>query len=117
MNASSLLKLCAALLVVTGGATFAQTESRLTATISDSSGSVVVGAEVTALNTATGVVTRALSNDTGTYVLPSLPPGPYKVACQLAGFKRAEQEGIVLDTGFVRTVDFRLDLGDVTETV
>ncbi len=117
MNASSPLRLCAALLVVTGGATFAQTESRLTGTISDTSGSVVVGAEVTALNTATGVVTRALSNDTGTYVLPSLPPGPYKVACQLAGFKRAEQEGIVLDTGFVRTVDFRLDLGDVTETV
>jgi len=97
--------------------TFAQTESRLTGTVTDSTGSIIVGAEVTAANTATGVVYRATSSDTGTYVFPALPPGTYKVSCQLSGFKRFEHAGVVLDTGFVRTVDIKLAVGDVTETV
>ncbi|MBM3738817.1 MAG: hypothetical protein FJW39_23830 [Acidobacteria bacterium] len=95
----------------------AQTESRLTGTVTDGSGSAVAAAEVTATNMATGVAYRKASNDTGTYVFPALPPGPYRLSCQASGFKRSEQAGIVLDTGFVRTVDVRLDVGQVTETV
>jgi hypothetical protein len=104
-------------LFLTAVAATAQTESRLTGTVTDTSGSVVVGAEVTATNAATGVVYKAVSTDSGTFVFHALPPGPYRVSCQLSGFKRFEQSGVLLDTGFVRTVNIRLEVGEVTEVV
>jgi protocatechuate 3,4-dioxygenase beta subunit len=90
---------------------YGQTESRLTGTVTDSSGAAVVGAQVTATNSATGVAHRALSNETGTYVFPSLPPGPYTVSAQMSGFKGFEHGGVTLDTGFVRTVDIKMEVG------
>jgi len=45
------------------------------------------GVTITATNTATGVTTTAVSNEAGTYNLPTLLPGPYKVSAELPGFQ------------------------------
>lgn len=96
---------------------FGQTEARLTGTVADPSGSVISGAEVTAVNNATGVVHKVTSTDSGTYVFPALPPGAYRLSCQVSGFKRAEQSSVLLDTGFVRTIDIRLEIGATNDVV
>src|SRR5262249_30488608 len=52
-------------------------------TVTDASGALIPGVMVTATNTATGVITTALTNDSGTYSLASLQPGSYKVTAEL----------------------------------
>lgn len=95
----------------------AQTQSRLAGLVSDDSGAVVVGAKVTARNVQTGVSTEATTSDAGNYFFPALIPGEYQVTVEMAGFKKFVQGGITLETGITRTVDLRLTLGAVTETV
>jgi hypothetical protein len=46
-----------------------------------------------------------------------LIPGNYEVVVEKSGFKKAVQSGVTLETGITRTVDLRLTLGAVTETV
>ena len=96
---------------------FAQTQSQITGTVTDDSGSVVVGASVEARNVDTGVQYRAVSNTTGVYVLVPLPPGRYELSCELTGFKKFVRSGLVLETGFTATVDVQLEIGAVTEVV
>src|SRR3989442_3167039 len=57
------------------------------ATIEDAIHAVLPGVSITSTNTPTGVTTTAVSNEAGTYNLPSLLPGPYKISAELAGFQ------------------------------
>ena len=59
----------------------------VTGTIEDATHAVLPGVSITSTNTATGVTTTAVSNEAGTYNLPSLLPGPYKISAELAGFQ------------------------------
>jgi len=94
-----------------------QTQSRLAGLVTDDSGAVVVGARVTARNVQTGVTTTATTGEAGNYLFPALLPGGYEVSVEKAGFKRAVQAGLTLETGITRTVDLRLSVGAVSETV
>ena len=80
-------------------------------------GAVVVGAKVVARNVQTGVTTETITSDSGNYLYPALIPGSYEVSVEMAGFKRAVQGGITLETGITRSVDLRLTVGAVTDTV
>src|ERR1051326_4377325 len=64
--------------------------------ITDSSGAVIVGATVRAINNGTGFVRQTSSNQLGQYNLPGLTPGPYNVQVEFAGFRRAERSDITL---------------------
>src|SRR5688500_20059763 len=59
----------------------------LSGTVSDPSGALIPGAEVAATNTGTGVVTTAVTNESGAYRFGSLQPGPYRVSASLPGFQ------------------------------
>src|SRR5689334_24226539 len=59
----------------------------LSGTVSDVSGALIPGVEVTATNTGTGITSTAVTNESGTYRFPSLQPGPYEVKATLAGFQ------------------------------
>lgn len=59
-------------------------------TVRDQSGGVVPGAEVTLTNSATGVETRTLTNETGFYVFPALTPGSYRIAVESPGMRKFE---------------------------
>lgn len=96
----------------------AQTASAtLQGTITDPAGGVVPGAEVTAELVATGFKRQAVSDDTGTYFLNFLPVGNYTLTVELPGFKTAQRSNVVLEIGQVRTVDFRLEVGELLEIV
>jgi hypothetical protein len=65
---------------------YAQSVSQIAGTVRDASGLAVPGAEVTATQTDTSLVRTAVTSADGTYVLPSLPIGPYRLEIRNAGF-------------------------------
>src|SRR6266853_1563017 len=97
---------------------WAQVESaQISGTIKDSSGAVLPGVQVTATQTATGAKRSTVSNETGNYVLPSLPPGPYMLQAELPGFKSYVQTGIVLQIDERPEINLVLQVGQVSEQV
>src|SRR5256885_4302971 len=76
---------------------WAQATAQISGTVTDQSGARLPGAEVTATQTGTGLSRTVVSNESGTYVLASLPTGPYKLEVALPGFRAFAQTGIVLD--------------------
>jgi hypothetical protein len=92
-----------------------------TATISgsvrDSTGAVIVGASVTAVNTATGFRRPTISNELGQYSLPGLTPGVYDLIVEFQGFRRFLQSGLRLQVDQNALINVILEVGEVTETV
>src|SRR3954462_3867824 len=84
---------------LTCSAVWAQNTAQISGTVKDQTGAVLPGVEVTATQTATGLARTAVSNETGSYVLPNLPVGPYKLEAALPGFRKFAQTGIVLQVG------------------
>src|ERR1051326_2135090 len=91
--------------------------AQISGTIKDPSGAVLPGVQITATQTATGAKRSALSNEAGTYVLPSLPIGPYMLQAELPGFKSHVQTGIVLQVDERPEINIVLQIGQVSEQV
>ena len=115
-SAASRIVFLAALLCLCAGAMFAQS-GQLKGTISDSTGAVIPGAEVSLTNVDTGISMDAVTNEAGLYTFPLLQSGSYELSILSEGFKPVARSGIVMETSIVRTVDVELELGDVTEAV
>ena len=49
----------------------------LLGTVTDTTGATVAGAKVTATETATGLIHESVTNDSGNYTFPDMPPGTY----------------------------------------
>src|SRR5262245_37307344 len=76
---------------------WAQTStSRISGTVTDSTGAVVAGAKVTAKHEATGVTYTQNTTEAGLCSFPSLPVGSYTITVEQAGFKTANRPGVVI---------------------
>jgi hypothetical protein len=91
--------------------------SQINGTIQDSSGLAVPGAQVTATQTDTGAVRTVTSGPDGSYVLLSLPVGPYSLQVTKEGFAKYLKTGIVLQVASNSTVPITLKVGAVSEQV
>lgn len=78
---------------------------------------VIVGAEVIAVNDLTRVQFTTKTNNEGVYVLPNLPPGPYRLQVSKVGFKTIIRPDIVLNVQDALSINFTLPVGAVLETV
>ena len=107
----------ALVLLLTGGTAFAQATAELNGRVTDESGAVLPGVTVTATQTDTGFTRTVVTDDTGTYVMPNLPTGPYRLEVSLQGFKTYAQTGIVLQVGATPTINASLAVGNLEETV
>jgi Carboxypeptidase regulatory-like domain/TonB dependent receptor len=96
---------------------WAQATAQISGTVKDQSGAVLPGVEVTATQTETGVARTTISNETGSYVLPNLPVGPYKLEASLSGFRTFVQTGIVLQVNTSPVINPVLEIGQVSEQV
>src|SRR5947208_13783353 len=85
--------------------------------VADSSGAVVANAKITLTETNTGVDRATVSNASGNFTYPNLPPGRYRVTVEVAGFKKEVREGINLDVDSTSRVDLKLTPGGVSETI
>src|SRR5437870_10630049 len=92
-----------------------QATAQISGTVQDQSGAVLPGVEVTATQTDTGIIRMTLTNETGHYVLPNLPVGPYKLEAALPGFRTFVQTGIVLDVNASPALNISLQVGQVSE--
>jgi len=85
--------------------------------VSDPSSAAVVGAEIVAVNDVTGVQYTAKTNNDGIYVLPNLPPGPYRLQVSKIGFKTIIKPDIVLNVQDALSINFTLPIGAFHEIV
>jgi len=88
----------------------------ITGTVTDPSGAVVAGAQVTVTQQTTSVKRSATTNANGAFTVPSLPPATYRVSIQAPGFKTLTQE-ITLLADQIRALDVRLEIGQASEQV
>jgi Carboxypeptidase regulatory-like domain/TonB-dependent Receptor Plug Domain len=84
--------------------------------VKDPSGSTVPNAKVTVKNQS-GLERQATTNESGYYIVPSLPPGLYSVSVEAAGFKKFDSGSNKLDPSATLAVDAQLAVGAATETV
>src|SRR4030095_4633627 len=92
-------KLCLAALTLlfTSPIAFAQlSTAQLSGRVTDESGAVLPGVTVTATQTDTGLSRSDVTDANGSYLIPSLPTGPYRLEVSLTGFRTYVQTGIVL---------------------
>lgn len=89
----------------------------ISGTVSDTSGAVIAGAELTAVNTATGFERKTTSNTLGQFNLPGLVPGTYDLTVKFQGFKTMQSRGIVLQVDQNANLDIKLEVGQLTETI
>ncbi len=109
--------LCLALALLTVRDLSAQATARIAGTVRDSSGAAVPGAEVTATNVNTGYELSRRTLDDGTYTLPLLPVGEYRVQAKVTGFQPFTRSGLTLTVDAIVTVDINLQVGQVSEAV
>jgi Carboxypeptidase regulatory-like domain len=90
---------------------------RIGGTVTDSSGGTVPGVKVTIENEATQVSREVAADKNGYFVAEQLPAGSYRLIAERPGFKRSTKSGNELTAGGRLTVDLRLEVGSLTETV
>ena len=92
------------------------TNATVSGTAEDSSRAVLPGVTITVTNTATGIVLTAVTNESGTYNVPSLLPGPYKVTAELPGFQTKTYEVTLGNAQTVR-LNFTLNVAGIGTAV
>ncbi len=99
------------------GASGQTTEGEIVGTARDASGSVVPGVAVVVTETATGLTRTSSTADNGTFRIPALPAGTYKLTADKSGFARLSVDQVIVSVGEPRTVDLPMAVASQTQTV
>jgi len=94
-----------------------QTTSTIEGTVTDKQGLAVSGAEVRVEGSTAAITRSVTSNNYGTYQLPGLPAGVYKLTVTSSGFKTRIFEGLELTLNRTMSFDVKLEVGQVQERV
>jgi hypothetical protein len=85
--------------------------------VTDKTGAAIQGASISIVRTETNETHKTTSDTGGRYTIPFVQPGNYTVIVEVAGFRPAKQNNIQVEVAGTRPVDFKLDVGTVTQTV
>jgi hypothetical protein len=96
---------------------FAQATAQLAGIVTDNTGASVPDVEITVTSIATGVERKVTTNESGSYTLPFLPPGEYRITLQKQGFQKISRDNVRLEVNQTARIDFALTVGSVSETV
>jgi hypothetical protein len=91
--------------------------AQLRGVVSDSSGAVVAHAKVTIRDAGTNIASSAATDDKGSYHFTDLRPSTYVVKVVAAGFRAAEQTGVVLAVDQESSLNFRLDIAGASTSI
>jgi hypothetical protein len=116
------LAACLALASLTASTAFAQgggasTTGSINGKVSDTSGAVLPGVTVTATSPSLMGVQNSVTDGSGNYRFPALPPGTYTVTFELPGFNTLKRENIQIAMGFTAAVNVELAVASLQETV
>jgi hypothetical protein len=93
------------------------TTSRVTGTVTDSSGAAVAGATVTLTNEGTGQTLTTQTSDNGMYSFDLIQVGTYTVSVEREGFKKFVSTSNVVNVNLPTTVNVTMEVGDVSAVV
>lgn len=105
------------LLLLVSSAAAQDYRGKVQGTVTDEAGAAIPGANVVLRNTQTGVETTRQANSDGHYIFDFVEPGEYIVVIEQTGFKKAVQENVVVRNRSDITVDLKMSVGGVQETV
>jgi hypothetical protein len=94
-----------------------QTLGGITGTVADTTGALVTGSTVTAVNDQTGLTRTVMTSTEGSYTLVNLPIGNYTLTFAHAGFESQKIPSILVQANRTATVNVSLKVGEVTQTV
>ncbi|MCU1324101.1 MAG: TonB-dependent receptor plug [Acidobacteriaceae bacterium] len=122
MSPKSLLRVLRTLLCVAatlaGPAALAQFDTgSFIGTVHDSTGASVKDATITVTNTATGIVTKSTTNDSGDYEVPSLRVGSYNISATAPGFSASVANNVGISVGVRQHIDLTLTVGGTQTSV
>lgn len=109
---------CLAVLAALHGNLHAQSiYGSLRGAVTDAQGGIIANAKVTLVDEATNLTRAAIANSTGEYNFSFVTPSTYSLVSEAPGFKKFEHKGISVATQQAVTVDVKMDVGNVTESV
>jgi hypothetical protein len=112
-----LVLVCALYVALSGFASAQNSNSGdIRGTVTDSTGALVPGVDVTVTNSDTGVVNHYVTNSDGLYDTNSILPGNYTLEFSKQGFEKLKRESVPLQVGIV-SVDATLKVGSATQEV
>src|SRR5947207_6167684 len=114
--ASTLLTVLAVFLTLTGGA-WGQDNATITGTVTDTSGGLVAGVNISLKNVATGQVRQVISNTSGVYRFPDVGVGRYTLEASMQGFQKFSKTDIVVNVAQTLEEDISLKVGSAQATV
>lgn len=85
--------------------------------MTDATRARVPEAKVQAINMATSEVTSAITDSTGSYTIPLLRPGQYRLTVTASGFKQYVRENITLEISQTAGIDVTLEIGEINQRV
>jgi hypothetical protein len=93
------------------------TGATVSGTITDATGAVIAGAEISVRNTDTGIIRNTTADSAGFYTLPNLNPGPYEIKVAAKGFNTAVQSNLTLAVGAQQQLNVSMKVGETSQTV
>ncbi len=93
------------------------TTAQVNGTVTDSSGAIVIGANVTITNTATGILHREQTDSLGAYHITELPPGSYTMEVTKSGFATQNIRVFTLVVSQIFQQNITLAVGPAVQTV
>jgi len=106
------------LTIVAGQGAYGQTVvGRISGTVQDANGAGVPNATIKVINAATNAERTATSDENGFYTVTNLPVGTYTVEAEAKGYKKGLVSGKGVTADGRLTVDLKLEVGEVSETV
>src|SRR5215213_6242691 len=106
------------LIIVASQSTFAQTVvGRVSGNVQDANGANVANATVRVVNSANNSERTAVTDENGFYTITNLPAGTYSIEAEAKGYKKALVSGKNVTADARLTVDMKLEVGEVSETV
>src|SRR6266849_3047121 len=93
------------------------TGATISGTVTDATGAVIAGAEISVRNTDTGIIRNTTADTAGFYTVPNLNPGPYEVKITAKGFTTALQSNLTLAVGAQQQRNIPMKVGEASLTV
>jgi len=109
--------LCLLLLGAVTASAQTVTTGSLSGVVTDLHGGLLSGATVVATHTPTGTTYEATSDGDGRFKILNMRVGPYSVAVAMIGFRKEEQQNIPVTLGEQRSIEFKLPIESITETI
>jgi hypothetical protein len=85
--------------------------------VTDKSGAAVQGATITVTKTTTNEQRQSTTDSAGRFNVPFVEPATYNIAASATGFRKAEQQNVLIQVTETRSVNFVLEVGTVNQSV